>query len=110
MLDRAAIGQYRQRLTQISAEIDECELIGDQERVARAKVERDWLLGELSAATGIGGTCRNFPDDAERARSAVGKAIRRVLARVECSDARIGQYLRETVRTGLVCSYRPKET
>jgi hypothetical protein len=110
VLDRAAIAQYRERLTQISAEIDECELIGDQERMARAKVERDWLLGELSAATGIGGLRRNFPDDAERARSAVGKAIRRVLARVERADVKIGQYLRETVRTGLVCSYRPNET
>jgi len=110
VLDRAAIAQYRERLTQISAEIDECELIGDQEHAARAKVERDWILSELSAATGIGGLSRNFPDDAERARSAVGKAIRRVLVRVERADARIGQYLRETVRTGLVCSYRPNET
>jgi hypothetical protein len=110
MLDRAAVAQYRERLAQISMEIDECELVGDQERAARARVEQDWLTSELSAATGISGLSRNFPDDTERARSAVGKAIRRVLTRVERADPKVGQYLRETVRTGTVCSYRPNET
>ncbi len=43
----------------------------------------------------------------ERARVAVGKAIRRALARITDADAVIGEHLRQTVHTGARCSYWP---
>ena len=46
----------------------------------RARTERDWLLAELAAGTGLGGRARSFSDNGERARLAVGKAIRRSIA------------------------------
>jgi hypothetical protein len=107
LLDRTAIQQYRERLAELSHEIDEYQARGDGERAARARVERDWIVNELSAATGIGGVARNFPDNAERARTAVGKAIRRAIARVVAADTRIGDHLQQHVRTGVLCSYRP---
>jgi hypothetical protein len=107
MLDRAALKQYRDRLRHLSAEMDEHMANGNEDAATRVQVEHDWLLSELSAATGIGGHTRNFPDSAERARTAVGKAIRRVLARINEADPHIGRHLRESIRTGAVCSYRP---
>ncbi len=71
------------------------------------RAERDWVLGELAGATGLAGRTRRFPDEAERARIAVGKAIRRTLARVHEADPVVGEHLRDTVRTGMLCSYRP---
>ena len=50
---------------------------------------------------------RAFPDQPERARVAVGKAIRRALARITEADAVIGEHLRQTVHTGVRCSYWP---
>ena len=50
---------------------------------------------------------RAFPDQPERARVAVGKAIRRALARIAESNAVIGEHLRQTVHTGARCSYWP---
>jgi hypothetical protein len=46
-------------------------------------------------------------DQPERARVAVGKAIRRALGRVTEADAAIGEHLRQTVHTGARCSYWP---
>jgi hypothetical protein len=75
--------------------------------LGQARAERDWLVAQLSIAAGLAGRTRSFPDQPERARVAVGKAIRRALARVTEADAVIGEHLRQTVRTGVRCSYWP---
>jgi tetratricopeptide (TPR) repeat protein len=106
-LDRTAMQQYRQRLSRLRAEIDVLEASDDGDRAARARAERDWLMAELSAATGLGGRARRIPDSAERARLAVGKAIRRAIARIDQSDPPIGDHLRRAVHTGMRCSYQP---
>lgn len=46
-------------------------------------------------------------DEGERARVAVGKAIRRAIQGVTEADTVIGDHLRRTVRTGTWCSYWP---
>ncbi len=104
VLDRTAVQQYRQRLSQLGAEIDDPEP-GGGGRPARA--ERDWLLAELAAGTGLSGRPRAFSDSKERARLAVGKAIRRALTQVERADAIVGAHLRAGIHTGNHCCYRP---
>ena len=44
---------------------------------------------------------------AHRAGRDRGKAIRRAFARIAEADAVIGEHLRQTVRTGVRCSYWP---
>ena len=73
----------------------------------RARAEREWLSAQLASAAGLSGRIRSFPDDAERARVAVGKAIRRALVRIEEGDAVVGEHLRQAVHTGARCSYWP---
>jgi hypothetical protein len=103
VLDPEAIAEYRNRLKQLDTEIDELET----DRTGQARAERDWLVAQLSSAAGFGGRTRAFPDQPERARVAVGKAIRRALARITEADAVIGEHLRQTVHTGVRCSYWP---
>src|SRR5262249_50443290 len=79
VLDRAAVAQYRQRLAVLRDQIDDLEADGDRNGAARAHAERDWLLAELGANAGLGGRSRNFADGQERARLAVGRAIRRAI-------------------------------
>jgi hypothetical protein len=108
VLDHEAIAEYRNRLKRLDAQLDETgigELEPDRARQARA--ERDWLVAQLSSAAGFGGRTRAFPDQPERARVAVGKAIRRALTRITEADAVIGEHLRQTVHTGVRCSYWP---
>jgi hypothetical protein len=107
LLDHAAMLEYRQRLDRLRESIDELETTGERAAAERARTERDWLLAELSGATGVSGRTRRFPDSGERARIAVGKAIRRALTQIGEIDPVISGHLRGTVHTGIRCCYRP---
>jgi hypothetical protein len=107
VLDREAISEYRTRLAHLTAEIGQPESAGDHEQATPAQVERDWLTAQLAGATGLGGRIRSFPDQGERARVAVGKAIRRAMTHIAKADPVVGEHLRQSVRTGTRCSYWP---
>ncbi len=83
--------------------------MGSTERVAALQSEVDWILRDVRATTGLGGRPRTFADDAERARIAVGTAIRRALARIGDADEILGAELRAGVETGARCCYRPAD-
>jgi hypothetical protein len=108
VLDDLAKRGYKQRLSQLQAEIDELESMNDLERAGVLRAERDWLIDELTAATGLGGRPREFAGNEERARVAVGKAIRRAVKRIADADPVIGAELTATVLTGRRCCYRPE--
>jgi hypothetical protein len=108
VLDHEAIAGYRTRLRHLDAELSDLDEAGDSAgRAAAARAERDWLVAQLGSAAGFAGRTRSFPDQGERARVAVGKAIRRALARIAAADPAIGEHLRQAVRTGVRCSYWP---
>jgi hypothetical protein len=96
-LDPEALRQYRSRLAELRGrDLDDTE-----------QAEHDWLAGEIAAATGLGGRPRTFTDSGERARIAVGKAIRRAVAVLSSADPVIGDHVRDHVRTGRRCGYSP---
>lgn len=105
VLDDVARRDFHHRLAVLGQEIDRSG--ADAERAERAKAERDWLLAELASNTGLGGRNREFANAEERARIAVGKAIRRALAYIESADPVIGRWLRDRVHTGVRCCYLP---
>ena len=107
LLDDAALRQYRQRLRELRDDIAEAEAAHREVRAAQLRADADWLADELRAATGLGGRPRRFTDNPERARIAVGKAIRRALDRVTAADPLLGEHLRGRVQTGMRCSYQP---
>jgi hypothetical protein len=107
VLDHEAIVEYRNRVKLLDAEIDQLESGDDPGRAAGARGERDWLVAELTRAAGFAGRTRSFSDQGERARVAAGKAIRRALVRIAEADPVIGEHLRQTVHTGVRCSYWP---
>ncbi|HUB39872.1 MAG TPA: hypothetical protein VMA72_13545 [Streptosporangiaceae bacterium] len=106
-LDPQAVSAYRRRLKQLNAAIDELEAGDAADQAASLRVERDWIMAQLANAAGLSGRTRFFSDEGERARVAVGKAIRRALARITEADADIGDHLRQRVHTGKRCSYWP---
>jgi hypothetical protein len=108
LLDGIAVQQYQQRLAQLTADIDQIKLTDRPDRANSARSEREWLLTQLSSATGLNGRTRRFSNDAERARLAVGKAIRRAIERIDRADPYLGRHLRDSVHTGVRCSYRPR--
>ena len=107
LLDAAARAEYRDRLLELQAEIDEATRFGDSERAERLRGEFEFVTRELMSATGLGGRTRGHVSSAERARQSVTKAIRESIDRIERHDAGLGAHLRHALRTGVMCSYVP---
>jgi hypothetical protein len=107
LLDEQALWQYRHRIKGLQQVIEDCQARGDRARAAQARTECDWLRAQLRSASGLTGRMRSFPTTEERARVAVGKAIRRALARIAEADHELGLLLAAGIRTGRRCSYAP---
>jgi hypothetical protein len=107
LIDAAARRAYQTRVTELEERLAQADRHGDPDASEAARTELDWLLAELARATGLGGRDRGFTHDAERARTAVQKAIRRALGRISSADPTIGALLADTVITGHHCVYRP---
>jgi hypothetical protein len=109
VLDSAAVAAYRRRLAEIEGTVlaAVAETGVGSVLVAALRSEAAWLANELTAATGLGGRPRRFSDDEERARVAVGKAIRRALTNIEAADPALGAELRAGIQTGRRCCYHP---
>ena len=91
----------------LQAELVEAEDAHDQGGADKARLEMDWLVEQLLAATGHGGRPRRTGGSHERARSAVGWRIRAAIKSITEVHPALGHHLRDTVRTGAWCSYQP---
>ncbi len=107
VLDRRAVGEYRDRLAELRRERDEAERFADLGRRERLDAEIAQITAQLSAGLGLGGRERRALAASERARLSVTKAIRASLERVETAQPRLAAHLRATVRTGTMCVYAP---
>ena len=107
VLDGRAISAYRDRLGEIEGAFDDADARGDAAESNRLDDERAVIIGQLRAASGLGGRTRRLGDDVERARKAVSARIRDAIERVAVADAELGAYLQQTVTTGRYCQYCP---
>jgi hypothetical protein len=107
VLDQRARREFRQRLADLEEEIEEADAWADTDRAARARLERDALVDELAAATGLGGQARRLGDQSERARKAVTARIRDAIGRIERVHPALGVHLRASITTGTWCGYSP---
>lgn len=107
IVDAQALAAYRRRLAEIDSELDDADVSGDARNGARLAAERDALLAEVSAATGLGGRPRMTGSSAERARVAVRKAIATALDAIHGADPVVARHLTSHVRTELWCCDKP---
>ena len=107
LLDRQALTAYRRRLGELEEELAEADAWADPVRSERLGAEREALLEQVRAATGLGGRPRGTADSRERARVAVRKAVAAALDRIEPVDPALARLLRDTVHTGTACRYEP---
>jgi hypothetical protein len=107
MLDPVAKEAYRERASDLRAEIAEAESRNDFERAERARHELEFLVRELGRAVGLGGRDRRAASSTERARLSVTRAIRSAMGRIAAQLPALGAHLDESIRTGTHCSYHP---
>lgn len=107
-LDARAKREYRQRIAELQADIDEAETNHDTERATAHRLEMDAILDELRAAVGLGGRDRPQGSSAERARINTTRNIRRAIAAIDAVLPNLAAHLRASIHTGHRCSYNPE--
>jgi hypothetical protein len=106
-LDSTAKGEYRAKIAELEEQLARAQARRDSEAIERIGKELEFLIGELSRATGLGGRDRESGSHAERARINVTRAIRMALRKIASYDPRLGAELMRDVRTGAFCVYAP---
>ncbi len=82
---------------------------GDAPASTRVHRERDALVEELTAASGLGGRARRLGDPSERARKAVSARIRDAIRTLDERHPTLAAHFRDAVETGTQCRYRPAQ-
>jgi hypothetical protein len=108
VLDERARREYRTRLADLRAELDEALRWADIERTDRIRREIDFLSEELARAFGPTGRARKMSDPLERVRKAVTNRIHDAIEHISKQHVSLGKHLRNAIRTGIFCSYVPE--
>jgi tetratricopeptide (TPR) repeat protein len=107
LLDDQARAAYAARAQELREELAEAEAHADLGRSEQLRTELDTLVDQLEAAIGLHGQPRSFTNPAERARTAVRKALRRAIDEIDAVDPLVGRVLRSAITTGSTCVYTP---
>jgi hypothetical protein len=107
ILDARAKAEYKLRLAELRAELEDAERSDDPERAARVQEESNAIARQLAVAIGLGGRDRKAASQAERARTAVTKRIRGSIKRIAKITPPLGHHLSVSIKTGYFCSYSP---
>ena len=105
-LDDQAMREYKATAESLQSEIEEARKFNDAGRVERLQNEMDWLAGQITAATGLGGRRRYAGDTLESARKAVSMAITRAITQIRKIDQGLGDHLNKHVARGAFLSYQ----
>jgi hypothetical protein len=107
LLDDTARSSYVGRVQELTHELAEAEDHADIGRAEQLRAELDAVVDQIRTANALGGRPRSFAGPAERARTAVRKAIMRAVEAIDADDHTIGSVLRTSITTGHTCIYSP---
>lgn len=113
VLDQEAKRAFEADLARLAREIQQAEDSSDEPRQRRLTEERDALLGELKAATGLAGHDRSLgpKNPGESARTAVSQALRRAYTRFRDATSsleRLAAHLEAAIKVESASyAYRP---
>jgi pimeloyl-ACP methyl ester carboxylesterase len=108
ILDERARTEIKSRLRKLERALAEAEASADAAALERTRDEREALLRELRAATGLGGRRRALADPVERARKAVTGRIRDSIDKIREALPELAHHLDQSITTGRVCTYSPR--
>jgi len=106
-LDAQARTKYKRRLNELRRDLEEAERFKDSQRKAQAEEEMTAAADYLADAVGLGSRDRRTSSDAERARSAVTKCIRKAVKKIGDAIPTLGYHFATRIKTGYFCCYDP---
>jgi hypothetical protein len=107
VLDAQAKAECKRRLNELRQALSEAEQFNDPQRKTEVQNEVQAITDYLASAFGFGGRDRRASSDAERARSAVTKCIRKAIQKIGDAIPSLGYHLATRIKTGYFCSYNP---
>jgi hypothetical protein len=107
VLDTRAKAECKRRLKDLRQELNEAEQFNDPERAAKAQHEMNAITRQLASAIGLACRDRKTCSEAERARSAVTKRIKRAIRKIGEAIPSLGHHLSARIKAGYFCSYNP---
>jgi hypothetical protein len=107
VLDAQAKAEYKRRLKDLRQELEEAERFNDFYRAAKAQHEVNAISRSLASAIGLAGRDRKTSSEAERARSAVTKRIKRAIRKIGEAIPSLGHHLSARIKAGYFCCYNP---
>jgi non-specific serine/threonine protein kinase len=106
-LDSQAKAECKCRLNELRQTLNEAERFKDPLRKTEAQNEVRAIADYLASAVGLGGRDRRVSSDAERARCAVTKCIKKAIKKIGDAIPSLGHYLAARIKTGYFCCYHP---
>jgi tetratricopeptide (TPR) repeat protein len=106
-VDARARAEYRARLHELRAELDEAERCNDLGRCERLNTEIEMVVEQLAASSGLGRRALARSKTTERARGLVRKSIRATLDKIRCEHPALGRHFAAVLTTGNFCAYQP---
>ena len=106
-IDGRARSEYRTRLRDLQAELDDAERMNDLGRSERLSTEIEMVSQELTESSGLGGRARMSSRSEERARGLVGKNIRSMVEKIRREHPALGRHFSAAISTGKFCVYQP---
>jgi hypothetical protein len=107
VLDAQAKGEYERRINDLRQDLKQAERCNDPQRQTEVQNELQAIVDQLASSVGFGGRDRKASSDAERARSAVTKCIKRAIREIGKAIPSLGCQLAVRIKTGYFCSYQP---
>ena len=107
LLDAKAKAEYKRRVNDLRQELNEAERFNDPQRRSEVQNELQAISHHLACAVGLGSRDRRTSCDAERARSAATKSIKKAIQKIGDANPSLGQHLAARIKTGYFCSYNP---
>ena len=107
MLDARAKAEYRRRLNELRQDLIQAERFNDLQRKTEVQNEIQAISDHIACVIGLGGRVRKSSSDAERARSAATKCIKKTIQKIGEAIPSLGYHLVARIKTGYFCSYNP---
>ena len=109
VMDKQSKAEYQNRIKDLQLELQEAENFNDSMLIEKLSLEYDQLVEHLSKSLGIRGEARKVGSSAEKARATVTGRIRESIKKVQKKHDELGKHFSNSIKTGLLCAYRPEK-
>lgn len=108
LIDDQARREYQRRLKEIEEHLEDASFFGDEKRIGDLEDEKNELVRQLAAATGLGGRRIRMSPRAKNDRDAVRSSLKRAIRSLDEKDESLGDHFRNCIRLESLISYVPE--